>query len=231
MTAAPAPHLQYDIARAQDAPAIVELIRSIAPAALEQIYGAHRLRGYLLDALLRDQGHFGLSRHRVLRLEGRCIAVIAGYRSADKLRLDLATLVSIVRHYNPVRGLAVIRRLVESVQHCEKPGKGAYFIYNFAIAEAFRSQGLGTALFLREMQQAARSGCNAMQLDVDAGNAGAVKFYERLGLTARSCSPARASFTHAPMLRMTGECRSSELDRHPSLRPSCERADNLPLSP
>jgi ribosomal protein S18 acetylase RimI-like enzyme len=60
----------------------------------------------------------------------------------------------------------------------------------FVEGEARRS-GLGRALVTAAFERARQRGCRRMELDVDERNAGAIAFYDRLGLTIESKPPGR----------------------------------------
>ena len=52
------------------------------------------------------------------------------------------------------------------------------------VAEAFRSQGVGEALFHEAMRRARERGCHLVQLTTDLRRPDALRFYERLGFQA-----------------------------------------------
>lgn len=60
------------------------------------------------------------------------------------------------------------------------------FIDCFAVAEGTRRKGVGSALFDAVKEFGREQGCNTVQLGVDAENGGAIKFYEKMGLSPRT---------------------------------------------
>lgn len=54
-------------------------------------------------------------------------------------------------------------------------------VYSLATQPQARRQGVGTALLKAAEQAARRRGCRALRLEVQVGNARAIKLYERLG--------------------------------------------------
>lgn len=60
------------------------------------------------------------------------------------------------------------------------------FIDCFAVAERARRKGVGSLLFDAVKEFGREQGCNTVQLGVDAENGGAIKFYEKMGLSPRT---------------------------------------------
>lgn len=60
------------------------------------------------------------------------------------------------------------------------------FIDCFAVAEGARRKGVGSLLFDAVKEFGREQGCNTVQLGVDAENGGAIKFYEKMGLSPRT---------------------------------------------
>lgn len=60
------------------------------------------------------------------------------------------------------------------------------FIDCFAVAEGARRKGVGSLLFEAVKDFCREQGCNTIQLGVDAENGGAIKFYEKMGLSPRT---------------------------------------------
>lgn len=62
-----------------------------------------------------------------------------------------------------------------------RDGKGVLFAKEIFVRAEARGQGLGAALFAFLQAEAARLGLGRIELTTDPGNAGAQRFYERLG--------------------------------------------------
>ena len=60
------------------------------------------------------------------------------------------------------------------------------FIDHFAVAESSRRKGVGSLLFNAVKEFGREQGCDTVRLGVDAENGGAIKFYEKMGLTPRT---------------------------------------------
>ena len=83
-----------------------------------------------------------------------------------------------------IEAYAVIRKI--EVDTPDKPPRRVCFIDQFFVLESRRRQGIGTELFEAVKAFGREKGCTSVQLGVSAGNAGAVEFYEKMGLTPRT---------------------------------------------
>ena len=83
-----------------------------------------------------------------------------------------------------IEAYAVIRKI--EVDTPDKPPRRVCFIDQFFGSESRRRQGVGTELFNAIKTFGREKGCTTVQLGVSAGNAGAVGFYEKMGLTPRT---------------------------------------------
>ena len=159
---------------------LVNLINDISPLSLGFIYGDFVQRiCYLQNAYNNDQGYFGKSLHKVILCNGKCAAVIASFTLDMKLRLDIMTLISIIKHYPPLTALRVIKRLIASAKTLSKPSKNTWYLYNLSVSNENRKKGFGTKLLNHEIELASSKGFNSIQLDVSISNEQAIKFYEK----------------------------------------------------
>ena len=83
-----------------------------------------------------------------------------------------------------IKAYAVIRKI--EVDTPDKPPRRVCFIDQFFVLENCRRQGIGTELFNAIKAFGREKGCTTVQLGVSAGNAGAVEFYEKMGLIPRT---------------------------------------------
>lgn len=83
-----------------------------------------------------------------------------------------------------IEAYAVIRKI--EVDTPDKPPRRICFIDQFFVSESRRRQGVGTELFNAVKAFGREKGCASVQLGVSAGNAGAVGFYDKMGLTPRT---------------------------------------------
>ena len=83
-----------------------------------------------------------------------------------------------------IEAYAVIRKI--EVDTPDKPPRIVCFIDQFFVLENCRRRGIGTELFNAIKAFGKEKGCMTVQLGVSAGNAGAVEFYEKMGLRPRT---------------------------------------------
>ena len=83
-----------------------------------------------------------------------------------------------------IEAYAVVR--IIDVDSLDKPPRKVCFIDCFAVSEDRRRQGIGTELFNAVKAFGREKDCTSVQLGVSAGNAGAVGFYEKMGLKPRT---------------------------------------------
>lgn len=83
-----------------------------------------------------------------------------------------------------LNGYAAVR--IMTVDPPERIPRKMCYIECFAVAENARRKGIGTALFNEVKAFARKNGCGSVQLGVTAVNEGAVRFYEKMGLTPRT---------------------------------------------
>jgi ribosomal protein S18 acetylase RimI-like enzyme len=73
-----------------------------------------------------------------------------------------------------IRGNSVVRDMIE------------FYIDDLCVDEACRGQGIAKALYAHVTDYAKSIGCAFLTLNVWCGNEGAMKFYEKAGMTPRS---------------------------------------------
>lgn len=83
-----------------------------------------------------------------------------------------------------IKGYALLK--IIEVKDEVRPPRRVCFIDCFGIEEGCRSQGIGSRLFEGVKEFAAENNCNSVQLGVDAENANARRFYNKMGLLPRS---------------------------------------------
>jgi GNAT superfamily N-acetyltransferase len=59
--------------------------------------------------------------------------------------------------------------------------KPTLYLEDIFVLEQFRKRGIGQALFMKCVEEAARNGCGRFELSVLTWNMNAIKFYEKLG--------------------------------------------------
>lgn len=83
-----------------------------------------------------------------------------------------------------INGYAVLR--IVEVNSAEKRPRRVCFVDCFAVSESCRRAGIGTELFNAVSAFGRENNCASVQLGVSACNGGAVKFYEKMGLSPRT---------------------------------------------
>ncbi len=133
--------------------------------------------------------------------EGAIVGMISGFTAAQHRRSSLDPLIQAAGRRNLrmriVRGLlAPLLRVIDSV------ADGDYYLQAIAVDGRERGNGLGT-LLLDSIEQHARDvGAVRLALDVSAGNQGAIRFYERHGMTVESQWPKRVKIPGLKLCRM-----------------------------
>lgn len=97
---------------------------------------------------------------------------------------DQALLVHCGEDGGTVNAYALVK--IIDVASEQKVPRKVCFIDCFAVAENARRKGIGSLLFEAVKRFGREQGCNAVQLGVDAENGGAIKFYEKMGLSPRT---------------------------------------------
>lgn len=77
-----------------------------------------------------------------------------------------------------------------------------FYLQAIAVDKQLRGDGLGALLMDSLEQQARESGAKRLSLDVSAGNQGAIRFYERRGMTIESQWPKRLKIPALKFYRM-----------------------------
>lgn len=97
---------------------------------------------------------------------------------------EQTVLVNCEESENKINAYAVLKLI--DINFEQKIPRKVCFIDCFAVAEETRRKGVGSALFDAVKEFGREQGCNAVQLGVDAENGGAIKFYEKMGLSPRT---------------------------------------------
>ncbi len=130
----------------------------------------------LFRELHRHHCEIAPEKHRMPKDD--CFSEVIGKALADSEQTIL------VSDDNGINGYALIK--IIDVDTPVKVPRRVCYIDCISVAENLRRNGIGTALFKAVEKFALENGCNAVQLSVDAENAGAERFYEKMGLLPRS---------------------------------------------
>jgi ribosomal protein S18 acetylase RimI-like enzyme len=114
----------------------------------------------------------------------KAAGVLLGYTGADKAREDPRTGLLLLGFLG-VEMLLRLPVLLRVQRAVAAVARGAFYVSNAAVRQQLRGRGIGAALFLAAEEEARRLGCREISLDVETGNRGAFKLYEKLGYAAQ----------------------------------------------
>jgi ribosomal protein S18 acetylase RimI-like enzyme len=156
---------------------VAELIIESAPELFSAMFGRQAL--VILQALIR-RSHNRFS-HRyiwVAEADSGVVGVVAAVPS-ENLR-NAADYATVLNRWQRLR-LALLNRLILSRTLRQNYPPKTFYIANLAVAPTHRSQGIGTQLVQRCIDQANEQRAIALYISVDIDNPQAQKLYERLG--------------------------------------------------
>lgn len=184
--------VRFRPATAADVEAAVPLIHSSGPAAFDYVFalpGRGDAQAFLRHAFADGAGEFGWRNHCVGELDGRVVAVGAGYGADTHGAFTLAAARQILRFFGWQAPGVIARGLrVESV--IAPPSGGMHYLAHLGVAPALRGQGIGRALIEHLAGPAAPLGRGPVVLDVAVGNPRAQALYERCGFVVTQERPS-----------------------------------------
>lgn len=202
--------VRFRAATPDDAVAAVPLIHSSGPAAFEYVFaspGRGDARNFLARAFVDGAGEFGWRNHCVGELDGRVVAVGAGFGGESTLAFTLAAARQIFGHYR-LRSPGVVARGLRVERVIQPPARGMHYLAHLGVAPELRGQGIGGALVAHLIEQGRAQGKRRLALDVATTNPLAQALYQRLGFVVtgeRDSTLANAQGTvpaHRRMERM-----------------------------
>ncbi|WP_243042704.1 GNAT family N-acetyltransferase [Dyella sedimenti] len=167
-----------------DAAAAVPLIYSSGPAAFDYVFATARggdAQAFLHRCFIDGAGEFGWRNHAVGVLDGRVVAVGAGYGADRKWPFTLAAARQILGHYGAGAGPGVIARGLRVEAVIRPPDGDMHYLAHLGVAPALRGQGVGRALIDWLADAAREAGRRRLALDVSTSNPRAEALYRRLG--------------------------------------------------
>ncbi len=166
-------------ATVEDAPYFAELVLMSSPVLFPVVYG-NDAKAVMKRLFCQSCNLFSFEHTYFGELGGSRAGMLLGYdwnvRKRENWRTGLLMLKEMKAEF--VRRLPWIIK-AESVLGNVK--KGELYISNVAIYPEYRSQGIGSKLILQAEQEAGAAGVRVASLEVEAGNASAIKLYSRLG--------------------------------------------------
>ncbi|MFN8446412.1 MAG: GNAT family N-acetyltransferase [Caldilineaceae bacterium] len=175
--------LAFRSAQPTDATVTAPLIYSAAPDQYRFVFAVDRytIVDFLQRAFHNGSRLFGYQRYTVATLQDQAIAIGAFYGAADHPRPDLKTIATLINCFDPIRFVGILRRSAQFSALLSHAVPETKYIANFAVAEAWRSQGIGTSFLQREIGLAKTQGYKNCALNVSSSNPKAQQLYERLG--------------------------------------------------
>lgn len=182
--ARPGRQLRFRPATAEDAEVAVPLIYSSGPTAFDYVFtlpDGPSAETFLRHCFVDGAGEFGWRNHWVGVVEGRVVAVGAGYGADTKWPFTLAAARQIIRHYGVRRGLGVIARGLRVESVIRPPDGDMHYLAHLAVLPDLRGQGIGRALIDQLVGTARDAARSRVTLDVATSNPRAEALYRRAG--------------------------------------------------
>ena len=130
------------------------------------------------------------------------MGMVSGYTAEQHRRSSLGPLKEAAGKRNLRMRIVLIlfaplMRIIDSI------ADGDFYLQAIAVDKQLRGDGLGALLMDSIEQRARENGATRLSLDVSAGNQGAIRFYERRGMTIESQWPKRLKIPALKFYRMT----------------------------
>jgi ribosomal protein S18 acetylase RimI-like enzyme len=167
-----------------DVEAAVPLIYSSGPAAFDFVF-AHgrsgRVEAFLRYAFLQGGGEFGWRNHVAGVVDGKVVAIGAGWHGGKSFPFTLAAARQIFACFGPLGAWGVMLRGLKVESVIRPAGGGEFYIGHLGVDPAVQGRGIGGRLIEHLLGQAPQPRCTKAVLDVAAGNPRAQTLYGRLG--------------------------------------------------
>jgi ribosomal protein S18 acetylase RimI-like enzyme len=185
--------VRFRPAEAADVAAAVPLIHSSGPSAFEYVFALPEggdARAFLRHAFVDGAGEFGWRNHCVGELDGRVVAVGAGFGADTHGAFILAAARQILGYFGWRRAPGVIARGLRVERVIAPPSGDMHYLAHLGVDPALRGQGIGRALIDHLAEQAGALGRGRLVLDVAATNPRAQALYERYGFVVTQERPS-----------------------------------------
>lgn len=176
--------VQFRRAGPDDASAAVPLIYSSGPAAFDYVFSTRDggdAQAFLQRCFVDGAGEFGWRNHWVGVVDGRVVAVGAGYGADSKWPFTLAAARQILGHYGVRQGLSVISRGLRVESLIRPPDGDMHYLAHLGVVPEVRGRGVGRALIDQLIGTARDAGRHRVVLDVAVSNPRAEALYRRAG--------------------------------------------------
>ncbi|WP_266170977.1 GNAT family N-acetyltransferase [Dyella subtropica] len=176
--------VRFRSATAEDVERAVPLMHSSGPPAFDYVFslpGREGAQAFLRYAFVDGAGEFGWRNHRVGVLNGRVVAVGAGFGAETHWSFTLAAARQILGYYGLRHAAGVIARGLRVESVIPPPSGDMHYLAHLGVAPELRGQGIGRALIDHLVSEAGRLGRRRMVLDVATSNPRAEALYARYG--------------------------------------------------
>lgn len=185
--------VRFRPASAADSDAAVPLIHSSGPAAFDYVFavpGRGDAQAFLRHAFAAGAGEFGWRNHCVGELDGRVVAVGAGFGAETHWPFTLAAARQILGFFGWRHAPGVIARGLSVERVIAPPSGDMHYLAHLAVEPALRGQGIGQALIDHLATQAGALGRTRLALDVATTNPRAQALYARCGFMVTGERPS-----------------------------------------
>lgn len=170
-------------ARPEDALAVPPLIYSSGPEAFDFVFNLGDKLGpreFISRTFREETAEFGYGTHIVAESEGRIVAAGAAWSGGNNVAWTVHIARQIIAQYGMSAGGVMIRGL-RLERLVKPPTKTMQYIGHLGVDSSIQSQGIGTAMVERFVEEGRRQGKATAELDVAVNNPNAQRLYERLG--------------------------------------------------
>lgn len=196
--------LEIRPARPEDQGPIAELMYSSGPEIYDFLYHEQAL-DFIRYEFARGDGICGWRNLTVAVQGGKVVGTSCFYDKATYGTLAMGTARNFFGFFGVLGALPVLWRSRHTSSVMKPPRTGELYLANFGVDPACRSQGIGSAIIHRKIQEARTLGYRLFGLDVAVTNPRGQALYTRLGLQVIREKPFSGDDPKVP------SCRKMEL--------------------
>lgn len=168
-------------AQPNDQGSIAELMYSSGSDLYDYLY-AKKAIDYLIHEFNSGYGFAGYSNVTVAVCDGQVVGTGCFYGADRYKQLLNGSMKNMSNFFGKVGVVPVLWRARHLGSVMKPPKHGEIYLSNFGVSPQMRSQGIGTQIIQRRLQQAIKEGFSTFGLDVSSKNPKGQALYERLGL-------------------------------------------------
>lgn len=177
--------MTVEVAQPQDADQLAEMIFDSGPENLLALFGSVSDPSipteYLAYALRQPDGQFGYACQQVIRHQDQVIACGSHWGKDMPDTFRQSTLSSLIDFFGAVHTADILRNSQILSRHLSAPGARDLCLGHITVAQAFRRQGLATAMLKYYCQIARELDKQRLTLDVAQDNQAALDLYSSFG--------------------------------------------------